>query len=77
MESGCLCHSTKREKVREEEGVLMQQRWIDGNSSVYNGIVPPSAGAGAEWKLSPSDSQAAGEVVGIEYPKEEKREMVY
>lgn len=55
----------------------MQQRWIDGNSSVYNGIVPPSAGAGAEWKLSPSDSQAAGEVVGIEYPKEEKREMVY
>lgn len=54
----------------------MQQRWRDGNSSVYSGIVPPRAGAGAEWKLSPSDSQAAKEVVGIEYPKEEKREMV-
>lgn len=76
MESGCLCHSTEREKVRGKEGVLMQQRWRDGNSSVYSGIVPPRVGAGAEWKLSPSDSQAAREVVGIEYPKEEKREMV-
>lgn len=41
---------------------------IDGKSSVNSGIVPPSAGLGATWKLSPSDSQALGEVVGIEYP---------
>lgn len=41
---------------------------IDGNSSVNSGIVPPSAGVGVTWKLSPSDSQAVGEVVGIEYP---------
>lgn len=73
MESGCFCDSTKREKVEEEEGELQQQRWIDRNGSVYSGIVPPSADAGAVWKLSPSNSQAAKEVVGIEYRGEEKK----
>lgn len=56
--------------------MLVQQRWIDRNSSVCSRIVPPRRGAGAAWKFSSSYFQAAGEVVRIEYPKEGKREMV-
>lgn len=60
-----MCDRTKREKVRE------------GNCSVYSGIVPPRAGAGATWKLSPFGFQAAGEKLSVlNILEKKKREMV-
>lgn len=47
----------------------------NGNTSVYSGsrTVPPTHGHWGRVETFPSDSQAAGEVVGIGYPKEEKK----
>lgn len=73
MESGCLCHITKREKVREEEGGFEQQRLIDGNSLVYSRIVPPRVGAGATWKLSPSVSLQPVEKLSVLNIREKKK----
>lgn len=76
VESGSECHFAKREKVMEEkkEGLLTQLRWITETleSTVGAGLSCQDMGTGAEWKLSPSGSQASREVAGIGCPEAEK-----
>lgn len=62
----------------EEEGVLMQQRWITETlqSTVGAGLSRQDMGTGAEWKLSPLTLRQPGKLSVLDILKKKKKEMV-